>query len=82
MKRAEVDIDAVLRCWRMYMTHDGKTAPTAKEFLANMEEKLTMPKYCDDVRLMLRPGTDFSVDTAYSFVKDSFIDRLTTSTAK
>ena len=39
-----------------------------------MEEKLTMPEYCDDVRLMLRPGTDFSVDTAYSFVKDSFID--------
>lgn len=75
-------LDAVLRCWRRYMTYGGNTAPTAKEFLANMEEKLTMPEYCDDVRLMLRPGTAFSVDTAYSFVKDSFIDRLTTSTAK
>ena len=58
------------------MTYGGKTAPTAKEFLANMEEKLALPEYCDDVRLMLRPGTEFFVDTAYSFVRDSFIDRL------
>lgn len=76
----EVDIDAVLRCWRRYITHGGKTVPTTKELLANMEEKLAFPEYCDDVKLMLRPGTDFSVDTAYSFVRDSFIDRLTTAT--
>ena len=79
MKRAEVDIDAVLRCWKRYITHGGKTVPTTKEFLANMEEKLAFPEYCDDVKLMLRPGTDFSVDTAYSFVKGSFIDRLATA---
>ena len=64
------------------MTHGGKTAPTAKEVLSNMEEKLALPEYCDDVKLMLRPGTDFSVDTAYSFVKGSFIDRLTTEISK
>ena len=62
------------------MTHGGKTVPTAKEFLANMEEKLALPEYCDDVKLMLRLGTDFSADTAYSFVRDSFIDRLATAT--
>lgn len=58
----------------------GKAAPTAKEFLADMEGKLAVPEYCDDVRLMLRPGTDFYVDTAYSFVKDNFIGRMTTET--
>ena len=79
MKQVEVNIDAVLRCWRRYMTYGGKTAPTAKEFLANMEEKLALPEYCDDVRLMLRPGTEFSVDATYSFVRDSFIDRLATA---
>ena len=61
------------------MMHGGKTAPTAKEFLANMEEKLALPEYCDDVRLMLRPGTDFSVDTAYSSVRGSFIAPLLTT---
>ena len=79
-QRAEVDIDAVLRCWRRYMTHGGQTVPTAKEFQVNMEEKLSLPEYCDDVRLMLRPGMDFSAETAYSFVRDSFIDRLAMAT--
>lgn len=80
MKRIEVDVDAVLRCWRRYMTHGDKTAPTEKEFLANMEEKLALPEYCDDVKLMLRSGTEFFVDTAYSFVKDNFLGRMTAET--
>ena len=42
-------LDAVLRCWRRYMTHGGQTVPTAKEFQVNMEEKLSLPEYCDDV---------------------------------
>ena len=62
------------------MTHGDKTAPTEKEFLANMEEKLALPEYCDDVKLMLRSGTEFFVDTAYSFVKDNFLGRMTAET--
>ena len=62
------------------MTHGGQTVPTAKEFQENMEEKLSLSEYCDDVRLMLRPGMDFSAESAYSFVRDSFIDRLAMAT--
>lgn len=76
MEHGTVDADTVLRCFRRYMTWDGKTLPSRSEFLSNMEDKVIMPEYVEDMKLMLRPGTPFDVEQSYNDVSRSFIDKL------
>ena len=76
MKHGTVDADTVLRCFRRYMTWNGKTLPSRSEFRSNMEAKMAMPEYVEDVKLMLRPGTPFDVAQSYNDVVRSFIDKL------
>lgn len=76
VERGAVDPDAVLRCWRRYMTWNGGATPSACEFLSNMEAKLALSDYGEDVRLMLRPGTLFDVTDAYDKIRHKFIERI------
>lgn len=76
VEHCEVDFEAILRCWRKYMTWNGGAVPSAKEFLSNMEAKLALPDYSEDVRLVLRPETPFDVKNAYSMIRRMFIERI------
>ena len=76
MEHGTVDAEAVLQCFRRYMTWNGKPLPPGKEFLSNMEAKMAMPEYLEDVRLMLRPGTPFDALRSYDAVRRAFIDKL------
>ena len=74
--RLDVDVAAVLRCWRRYVAFGGHAVPTAAEFARNMEAKLALPDYGADVPLLLRPGTPFDVAAAYATVRETFIRPL------
>lgn len=76
MEHGTVDAEAVLQCFRRYMTWNGKPLPTGKEFRSNMEAKMSTPEYLEDVRLMLRPGTPFDAKRSYDAVRRAFIDKL------
>ena len=76
LNNAELDVDAVIRCWRRYVTLGDKVAPSADEFVANLQGKLGMNDYCSDVNLMLRPGTSFDVNKAFEEVRQAIIEKL------
>ena len=76
MKHGTVDGDTVLQCFMRYMTWNEKPLPSRSEFRSNMEAKLSMPEYVEEVKLMLRPGTPFDVAQSYNAVSRSFIDKL------
>lgn len=76
MKHGTVDADAVLQCFRRYMTWNEKPLPSRSEFQSNMEDKVIMPEYVEDMKLMLRPGTPFDVAQSYNDVVRCFIDKL------
>ena len=73
---ADLDVEAVIRCWRRYMTLGDKTAPSVDEFVANLHGKLGMNDYCSDVNLMLRPGTSFDANKAFEEVRSAIIEKL------
>lgn len=72
----DVNDDAVLRCWRRYMTHGGKNAPSSIQFLENMDEKLADGDYCSDVNMLLRPGNHFNPQDAYARIRQRYILRI------
>ena len=76
MEHGTVDAEAVLQCFRRYMTWNGKPLPAGKEFRSNMEAKMSSSEYLEDVRLMLRPGTPFDAKRSYDAVRRAFIDKL------
>ena len=76
MEHGTVDADAVLQCFRRYMSWNEKPLPSRSEFRSNMEDKVTMPEYIGAMKLMLRPETPFDVAQSYKDVCRCFIDKL------
>lgn len=76
MENGAVDAEAVLRCFRRYMTWNGNALPSGREFRFNMDAKMSMPEYLEDVGLLLRPGTVFDAAKSYKAVRRMFIDKL------
>jgi len=76
MENGAVDAEAVLRCFRRYMTWNGNALPSGREFRFNMDAKMSMPEYLEDVGLLLRPGTVFDAAQSYKAVRRMFIDKL------
>ena len=74
---ATLDIDKVLECYNQYMEFVVGKVPTYKQFIANMELKMTDPEFLDDTDILLREGAPkFEPHRAYEMVKDAFIDRM------
>ena len=76
LHNADLDVDAIIRCWRRYMSLGGKSAPTAEEFAANLQEKLGMHDYCSDVAVMLRPNASFDINKAFEEVRSGIIEKI------
>ena len=49
LQRKEVDIDKVLLCYRKYMEFVVGKAPSYKQFVNNMQEKMEDPEFTDDM---------------------------------
>lgn len=76
LTQAEVDEDSILKCYDKYMSFVVEHAPTYKEFVLNMEEKMNEEDFLTDMEMLLRPDTKFDPQEAYQIVKSRLIDRL------
>ena len=50
--------------------------PTQKQFLANMEEKILMKEFTDDVYLILKKGVRYDDREAWEMVRKAFIEKI------
>ena len=76
LQRKEVDIDKVLLCYRKYMEFVVGKAPSYKQFVNNMQEKMEDPEFTDDMQSLLRPGITFDASEAYPLIYETFIDKM------
>ena len=73
----ELNFDQILTCYREYMSFVvGTNAPTQKEFLLNMEEKMLDSEFLGDTQLLLRNGEAYNPQEAYELVKASLLNRM------
>lgn len=77
MVHQNIDIDRLILCYRKYMEYsvDNKS-PTLKQFLANMEEKMTDREFLKDIDIILKPGVEYNNDKAWEFVKEKLIMKI------
>lgn len=70
LSNAEVDREAVMRCFARYMEFSVGYVPTLKQFDENMAAKLAMPEFLQDTANYLRKGVQFKSENSWNVVRE------------
>lgn len=76
LANGDLDVDKVLMCYNKYMEFVVDKAPSYKQFVNNMEEKMQNLEFLEDTRSLLRPDIKFDPQEAYERVYNAFIDKM------
>ena len=71
-----VNDEEVIRCYREYMAFSVGKAPTQKEYLLNMEQKIEDDEFLGDMEMLLRPDEKYNAAEAWELVKSRLIEKL------
>ena len=72
----ECDIEKMLECYRKYIEFVVDHAPSYKEFVQNMNEKMQNEEFLTDVEPLLRPEVVFNPKEAFQYLNDKVIERM------
>ena len=70
----DIDIDKLLHCCKIHYKHAELKPPTVKQFMRNMEEKLTDSEFTNDIFTVLKPNVEYDNLTAYELVRRKLIE--------
>lgn len=71
-----LNTDLLLRCFREYMAFSTDHPPGKKDFILNLEAKITDPEFVGDTKGLLRSDVNYNPLTAYAIVKSELIDKI------
>lgn len=72
----QLDIMALLQCYKVYMEFVVDEPPTQKLFLLNMEAKMQDQDFLGDITALIRPTEKYNCEEAYELVKEKIICKL------
>ena len=76
LTHSNVNIDNVLNCYKKYMEFSVGKMPSQKEFLQNMEEKMSNDQFKGDIKALIRVDEKFNQEEAFELIKSKFIDKM------
>ena len=76
LKNRQVDAEKLIRCYKTYIQFSVDKPPTQKQFLANMEEKMTDREFLEDIHIVLKPGVEYNNDEAWEVVRKDIIEKM------
>ncbi len=71
-----VKIKTILECYKKYMINSGYKIPSKREFIDNIEKKMSDKEFLTDITALLKPGDYYDSSDAYLLVKDEILDKL------
>lgn len=72
----QCDTDEIIQCYKRYMSFVVEKPPTYKQFVNNMETKMTDLEFLGDTLGLIRPEMAYNSEAAYQLVKELLIDKL------
>ena len=75
-QKHDLDVDAIIRCYREYMQFVVEKSPTQREFILNMEAKMNDSEFLGDTTAILRPDVPYNPQEAYELVRTQLIERI------
>ena len=76
LTEGQYDAGEIIQCYNRYMTFVVDNPPTYKQFVNNMETKMTDLEFLGDTMGLIRPEMEYDPIVAYQLVKETLIDRL------
>ena len=76
LTEGQCDADEIIQCYNRYMAFVVDKPPTYKQFVNNMETKMTDLEFLGDTIGLIRPGMIYDPVEAYQLVKELLIDKL------
>lgn len=76
LTETEANPETIMKCYHRYIGFTVQQPPTYKQFIANMEEKMTDVDFLGDTYQLIRPDRTFDPQIGYELVKTILIDRL------
>ena len=72
----KLNLNRVMTAYDCYLRFVASHAPTYKEFVLNMDEKMQNPEFLGDTTGLLRPGLTFDPQPAWEQVRDEIVSCL------
>jgi predicted nucleotidyltransferase component of viral defense system len=72
----EIDTDKLLWCNKLYYENAEEKQPTQKQFLRNMEEKLTDNEFIGDIFPVLMPEIEYDDMIAWELIKKELVEKI------
>jgi predicted nucleotidyltransferase component of viral defense system len=73
---SDIDLEKIIHCYKIHMNKAVEKPPTKKQFLANMNEKMTNPEFMEDIRLVLRQGIVYDNEGAWDLVRKQLVEKI------
>jgi len=71
-----LDTERIIRCYHEYIGFVVDNPPTQKEYLLNMEQKITDKEFLGDTEMLLRPEEKYNTVEAWNLVRSQLIEKL------
>lgn len=75
ISQTDVDSTRIIKAWKFYMKQEDNSV-SQKEFLENMEKKISDQDFLGDMEGLLRPGLSYEITEAYEFVKTELLEKI------
>lgn len=72
----KLNLDRVMTAYDRYLCFVASHAPTYKEFVLNMDEKMHNPEFLGDITDLLRPSLTFDPQPAWEKVREDIVSCL------
>lgn len=76
MISVKMEPEKILQCFNEYMKASVKISPTRKQFIQNMESKLTDDEFIGDIKAIIRPDENYNPVEAWELIKNQLISKL------
>jgi predicted nucleotidyltransferase component of viral defense system len=76
LTRLNIDTEKVIHCYNVHMKNAVNKPPTQKQFLINMNEKITDMEFTEDIRMVLKQGIEFDNEAAWGVVRKELLEKI------
>jgi len=76
LTQLNIDTEKLIHCYKIYIKNIVNTPPTQKQFIANMNEKLSDKDFKEDIYLLLRQGIGYDVKMAWELVRKELVEKI------
>lgn len=75
LTQKDIRPDKIIEAWKVYLEREGNRI-SKKEFLNNMDQKITDKDFLGDINGLLHPGFSYDINKSYETVRKELLERL------